>query len=59
MSRAQQCEHQIKDEKVLGILLTSMLDEIIHHLDKATTSKNAWEILERTFGAKSKHSKIS
>ena len=59
LSRAQQRELQIKDEKALGILLTSVADEIIHHLDQATTSKNAWEILERTFGAKSKHSKIS
>ena len=36
-----------------------MADEIVHYLDQATTSKQAWEILERTFGAKSKHSKIS
>ena len=56
---AQQCERQMKDEKALGILLTSVADDIVHHLDQATTAKTAWETLERTFGAKSKHSKIS
>lgn len=58
-SRAQQRELQIKDEKALGILLTSVADEIVHYLDQSTTAKHAWEILERNFGAKSKHSKIS
>lgn len=58
-SRAQLKEMQIKDEKALGILLTSVADEIVHYLDQSTTAKHAWEILERNFGAKSKHSKIS
>ena len=31
----------------------------MHHLDQASNAKNAWDILERTFGAKGKHSKIS
>ncbi|KAI5061584.1 hypothetical protein GOP47_0024089, partial [Adiantum capillus-veneris] len=52
-------ERQAKDEKALGILITSVADDIIHHLDEATSAKQAWETLERTFGAKSKHSKIS
>lgn len=59
LTAPQQRERQLKDEKALGILLTSVADEIIHHLDQATTAKQAWEILERSFGAKSKHSKIS
>ena len=58
-TRAQLKELQMKDEKALGILLTSVADEIVHYLDQSTTAKHAWEILERTFGAKSKHSKIS
>ena len=31
----------------------------MHHLDQATSAKIAWDTLERTFGAKGKHSKIS
>ena len=57
-NQEQQRYFQIKDEKALGILITSVSKEIVHYLDQATTSKNAWEILEKTFGAKSKHSKI-
>lgn len=55
----QQRELKQKDEKALGILLTSVADDIVHHLDQATTAKIAWDTLERTFGAKGKHSKIS
>ena len=58
-NQAQQRDFQVKDEKALGILTTSVSNEIVHYLDQATTSKNAWEILEQTFGDKSKHSKIS
>ena len=43
-NQAQQRYHQIKDEKALGILITSISDEIVHYLDQATTSKNAWEM---------------
>lgn len=52
----QQRELKQKDEKSLGILLTSVADDIVHHLDQATTAKIAWDTLERTFGAKGKHS---
>ena len=52
-------ERNLKDEKALGILLTSVADDIVHHLDQASTAKDAWDTLERTFGAKGKHSKIS
>ena len=48
-----------RDEKALGILLTSVADDLVHYLDKATSSRHAWDILEWTFGAKSKNSKIS
>ena len=30
---AQQREPQMKDKKALGILLTSVADDIVHHLD--------------------------
>ena len=52
-------ERNLKDEKALGILLTSVADDIVHHLDQASTAKDAWDTLKRTFGAKGKHSKIS
>lgn len=59
LTAPQQREFNLKDEKALGILLTSVSDEIVHHLDQATSAKIAWDTLERTFGAKGKHSKIS
>ena len=54
----QQRERMFKDKRAFGILLTSVADEIIHYLDQATSAKEAWEILEKTFRAKSKHSRI-
>lgn len=59
LTAQQQREYTQKDEKALGILLTSVADDIVHHLDQATSAKIAWDTLERTFGAKGKHSKIS
>ena len=59
LTAAQQRERNLRDEKALGILLTSVADDIVHHLDQASNAKNAWDILERTFGAKGKQSKIS
>ena len=47
-----------QDENSLGILLTSLANDIVHYLDEATSSQNAEDIVETTFGAKSKHSKI-
>ena len=49
-NQEQQRDFQIKDGKALGILITSVSNDIFHYLDQATTSKNAWEILEQTFG---------
>ena len=46
LTAAQLRERQLKDEKALGILLTSVADDIIHHLDQATTAKEAWETLD-------------
>ena len=57
LTAPQQRKLKQKGEKALGILLTSVADEIVHHLDQATTGKIAWDTLERTFGAKGKHSK--
>ena len=34
-------ETNLKDEKALGILLTSVADDIVHHLDQASTAKDA------------------
>ena len=40
-NQAQQRYFQIKDKKALGILITSVSNEIFHYLDQATTSKHA------------------
>ena len=37
----------------------NVADDIVHCLTEVTASRHAWDILETTFGAKSKHSKIS
>ena len=37
-TRAQLKELQMKYEKALGILLTSVADEIVHYLDQSTTA---------------------
>ena len=47
------------DEQALGIILTALDDSYIHFLDDATSSFEAWQTLERMFGIKAKHSKIS
>ena len=58
-TREQASQFALKDEKALGIILTSMGDDYLHYLDEPNTARTAWETLERLFGAKSKHSKIS
>ena len=58
-TRGQASQFALKDEKALGIILTSMGDDYLHYLDEPNTARTAWETLERLFGAKSKHSKIS
>ena len=48
-----------RDEQVLGIIITALDDSYIHYIDEARTSYEAWILLERSFGAKAKHSKIA
>ena len=50
---------QEKDEQAHGILLTSLDDNYIHYLDECNSALQAWNILERHFGAKAKSSKIA
>ena len=58
-TRANTTQFQAKDEQALGIIITSLDDNFVHYLDECTTAFNAWQTLERLFGAKAKHSKIS
>ena len=58
-SRAQQPNFQSRDEQALGIIITSLDDNHVHYVDEATTALDAWETLEKMFGAKAKHSKMS
>lgn len=48
-----------KDEQALGIIITALDDNYIHYIDDCSTATKAWETLERLFGARAKHSKIS
>lgn len=49
-----------KDEQDLGIIITSLEDSYILFFHDAKTRYEArWKILQRMFGAKGKHSKIS
>ena len=48
-----------QDEQALGIIITSLDDNYIHYIDVCEHASNAWATLEKMFGAKAKHSKIS
>lgn len=58
-SHAQQSHFQSMDEQALGIIITSLDDSHVHYVGEATTALDAWETLEKMFGAKAKHSKMS
>lgn len=58
-TRAMTAANQARDEQALGIIITALDDNYIHYVDDAETSSQAWEILEKMFGTKAKHSKIS
>lgn len=45
-----------KDEKALSIIALGLDDNMIHHIAGKDTSKEAWEELEKLFGAKGKNS---
>ena len=56
--RAATAQLRDKDEQALGIIITALDDAYILYIDDAHTSKEAWELLEKMFGAKGKHSRI-
>lgn len=49
---------QAKDEQALGIIITSSIDDYIHHIDDSDSVAKAWDILEYTFDAKENRFKI-
>ena len=58
-TRAAQAQFTQKDEQALGIIITGLDDTHVHYIDDANTAHEAWQTLEKMFGAKAKHSKIS
>ena len=58
-TRAQLAQFTSKDEQALGIILTALDDNFIHNLDDAQTAQAAWNTLEKLFGARAKHSKMT
>ena len=58
-TRASSTANQARDEQALGIIITALEDNSIHYIDECDTASKAWDVLERIFGAKAKHSKIS
>ena len=58
-TRASTSQNQARDEQALGVIITSLDDSYIHYIDGCLNASQAWLTLEQTFGAKSKHSKIS
>ena len=58
-TRARETNFKSRDEQALGVIITSLDDNHVHYVDEATTALDAWETLEKMFGAKAKHSKMS
>ena len=58
-TRVAQAQYQSCNEQAVGILLTSLDNNHVHFIDFCTTAVEAWNILEKNFGAKEKCSKIS
>ena len=48
-----------KDEKALAIIALGLSDSYIHHIDGCSTAQEAWEHLERVFGAQARCSKYT
>ena len=57
-TRASTLHNKERDEQALGVIITSLDDAYIHYIDDASSAKEAWDILEKMFGAKGKHSRI-
>ena len=49
---------EFKTHKALGIIGESLHDTYIHHIGNCKAAKEAWTILDKTFGTISKVSKI-
>ena len=58
-TRAAQAQFTQRDKQALGVIITGLDDSHVHYIDDAATAHDAWETLEKMFGAKAKHSKIS
>ena len=58
-THAQQAQFPRKDEKPLGIINISLHNSHVHYVDEAMITLGVWENLEKVFGAKVKHSKMS
>ena len=58
-TQSQATHFKNQDEKVLGLVITSLGEEYLHYIDDGNTALEVWDTLERLFGAKAKYSKIS
>lgn len=48
-----------RDDKALAIIALALSDNYIHHISDSITSFDAWDKLDKLFGAKGKNSKIA
>ena len=58
-TREAKAQWELSDTKALAIIALALGDEYLHHISNITTSKLAWEILDKLFGASGKNSKIN
>lgn len=52
-------EWVIKDRKALGIIGLILGDNVIHYISSKTKPKDAWDEVNRIFGARARNSKIA
>lgn len=50
---------KIRDQRVFGLIARGHLNNFIHHVADLPTSKDAYEALDKLFGAKGKNSNVS
>lgn len=58
-SNAKALTWEEKDGKAFGTIALALHDNYIHYIYDCKTSHEAWELLEKQFGAHAKHSKMS